>query len=287
MSQASDLLATDAQLDALADRLTSKVKDTVHGLIPRYFRTVAASVRDLRIDGDGRLHARQSTSSVQSALQSGAEPILTAGRGLVAGLGQMAGLAVKGLEQAGLRPRLKESSLQAFATVKTAALDQLVTLIINDALNVTYMAVASKQQREELLVEIREVLDGAAGRIASWADTTLLEYSQFLVGSSHPNASAYLYSGPIDARCRPFCLDKVGKVWSRKLIDQFDNRITPNTFLTRGGYNCRHLWRPVTDRALVALVDTGKYVSEDVRARVIAARTAQKIKSKSKVTRTA
>jgi hypothetical protein len=79
----------------------------------------------------------------------------------------------------------------------------------------------------------------------------------------------FLYSGPIDGRSRPFCLERVGRVFSRKAIDAMDNGQLPNAYLTCGGHQCRHTWLPIPhgDR-YEGLADTGQLVepgyAEDV-----------------------
>ncbi len=85
------------------------------------------------------------------------------------------------------------------------------------------------------------------------------------------DGQAYLYVGPVDARTRDWCLDRVGLVQTRQTIDALDNGQLPNPFLTGGGYNCRHSWLAVADPALVALADTGVR-SDGYDARVAMAR---------------
>jgi hypothetical protein len=71
---------------------------------------------------------------------------------------------------------------------------------------------------------------------------------------------AFLYFGPVDNWIRPFCLEHVGKVYTRRSIEQMDNGELPQPFLTRGGWDCRHKWigisqvsdlYPLADREIV------------------------------------
>jgi hypothetical protein len=61
-----------------------------------------------------------------------------------------------------------------------------------------------------------------------------------------PDDQLYAYVGPVDDIIRPFCLEHVGKVYTKPEIDALDNGQMPNTFLTGGGWNCRHLWAPIS-----------------------------------------
>jgi hypothetical protein len=56
---------------------------------------------------------------------------------------------------------------------------------------------------------------------------------------SNPD-DVFAYMGPLDRKTRPFCYERVGKVFTLDEIDTMDNGQLPNTFLTAGGYNCRH-----------------------------------------------
>jgi uncharacterized protein with gpF-like domain len=77
----------------------------------------------------------------------------------------------------------------------------------------------------------------------------------------------FAYVGPIDERLRPFCREHVGKVYSRADIDALDNGQLPNTFLTGGGYNCRHVWQAISKFSeLRDLVGTDQRIPEVTQA---------------------
>jgi len=57
----------------------------------------------------------------------------------------------------------------------------------------------------------------------------------------------FIYTGPIrDARIRPFCIARVGDVFTREEIEQFSvlNGSGLDGFLSPGGFNCRHRMIP-------------------------------------------
>ena len=72
----------------------------------------------------------------------------------------------------------------------------------------------------------------------------------------------YLYSGPVDLKTRQWCLDRVGKVYTRAEIDAMDNGALPDVFLTGGGYNCRHSFLAVESDEARALMGTGQRLPE-------------------------
>lgn len=78
-----------------------------------------------------------------------------------------------------------------------------------------------------------------------------------------PADQLYWYAGPADALVRPFCREHLGKVYTRAEIDALDNGQLGNVFLTAGGYNCRHLWMPISRFSeLAALQGTGERAPE-------------------------
>ena len=66
----------------------------------------------------------------------------------------------------------------------------------------------------------------------------------------------YLYVGPVDGHTRDWCLERVGKVYTRAEIEAMDNNQLPNPFLTGGGYNCRHSFLAAASEELTALLGT-------------------------------
>jgi hypothetical protein len=76
-------------------------------------------------------------------------------------------------------------------------------------------------------------------------------------------SDVFIYVGPVDERLRPFCRGHVGKVYTRAQIDALDNGQLPNTFLTGGGWNCRHVWHAVSKFSEAReLAGTGKRLPE-------------------------
>ena len=58
-----------------------------------------------------------------------------------------------------------------------------------------------------------------------------------------------LYAGPRDARNRPFCAERVNKVFPIQVVYTWDNGQGIPANLYCGGYGCRHVLIPVAQRA--------------------------------------
>ena len=123
-----------------------------------------------------------------------------------------------------------------------------------------------------------ETAAGEAERLRAETDTaaSVLNRIAAAFSATGRDHETFLYSGPIDGRLRPFCAERVGRVFSRKAIDAMDNGQLPNVYLTCGGHQCRHTWLPVPHGpGYEGLVDSGQFVepgyAEDV-ARVHEAR---------------
>jgi len=116
-----------------------------------------------------------------------------------------------------------------------------------------------------------ETAAGEAARLRAETETAASVLNRIAVASSATGRDheTFLYSGPIDGRLRPFCAERVGRVFSRKAIDAMDNGQLPNAYLTCGGHQCRHTWLPLPHGAVYeGLVDSGQFVepgyAEDV-----------------------
>ena len=64
-----------------------------------------------------------------------------------------------------------------------------------------------------------------------------------LMADKLPKNVSYVYTGPVDKKTRPICLQLMS---SGQLTRSQINGIVSNGFIERGGYNCRHQWRLFT-----------------------------------------
>lgn len=112
-----------------------------------------------------------------------------------------------------------------------------------------------------ILQVLAEVTDTEFTKVQTLFDTQTSIYGRQIEAVATENLGpnqAFLYTGPVDGRTRDWCLDRVGKVYTRAEIERMDNGQLPNPFLTGGGYNCRHSFLAVASDELTALANTGQ-----------------------------
>lgn len=112
-----------------------------------------------------------------------------------------------------------------------------------------------------ILQVLADVTDTEFSKVQTLFDTQTSIYGRQIEAVATENLGpnqAFLYTGPVDGRTRDWCLDRVGKVYTRAEIERMDNGQLPNPFLTGGGYNCRHSFLAVASDELTALANTGQ-----------------------------
>jgi len=117
----------------------------------------------------------------------------------------------------------------------------------------------------EIVDDLADALDHELASVQTLFDTQMSIYSRQVeavatqdLGPDQP----YLYVGPADDRTRDFCLEYLGQVLPRAEIEDLDNGQLPNSFLTGGGFNCRHAWLAVESEELRALSGTDERAPE-------------------------
>lgn len=153
-------------------------------------------------------------------------------------------------------------NLEAFRTLKLAELADIPDTVVRQVERVILNGIVSAQSRSTLINELTDLLDTSLPKATTLYDTALSEYSRLVVTATARGTSdeAFLFDGPIDAKLRPFCAERVGKVFTRAEIDAMDNGQLPNTLISGGGYNCRHTWIPLDEQdTLNAKANTGEY----------------------------
>lgn len=116
---------------------------------------------------------------------------------------------------------------------------------------------------EEIVAALADTLDRSQSSIRTLFDTAVSMYGRQVeavateaLGPGQP----FLYAGPIDDVTRDWCLQRVGKVFTRAEIDAMDNGQLPDVFVSGGGWNCRHSFLAVESQALRSLAGTGERV---------------------------
>jgi hypothetical protein len=102
--------------------------------------------------------------------------------------------------------------------------------------------VLSARTSDDLIEDVADLLDSSLAEARTVYDTAVSTYQRQVEAllSEGEADEVFLYAGPVDLKIRPFCKERVGKVYTRSEIDGWDNGQLPNPFLTAGGYNCRH-----------------------------------------------
>jgi hypothetical protein len=114
-----------------------------------------------------------------------------------------------------------------------------------------------------ILDDLATTLDIEQSEARTLYDTTVNVFGRQVEAVKSTPSDVYAFMGPADVKLRPFCRERVGKVYTREQIDAMDNKQLPNVFLTGGGYNCRHTFVAVSKlSSLRALVGTEQRVPE-------------------------
>lgn len=122
----------------------------------------------------------------------------------------------------------------------------------------TTRGVFGSRPSTKILADLGDVFDDREPQIRTLYDTAISIFGrqvEALQAGDDPE-TPFLYLGPADDKTRDFCLEHVGKVYTRDEIDALDNGQLDNVFLTGGGYNCRHAWIEVSKFS--ALQDLGR-----------------------------
>lgn len=121
------------------------------------------------------------------------------------------------------------------------------------------------RDRASLLDDLAATLDDELPTVRTLYDTTVSVFSRQVevLGASESPDTLFAYLGPADQVMRPFCRERVGKVYTRAEIDDMDNGQLPNVLTTGGGYNCRHSWVELAPESEWApLAESGERIPE-------------------------
>jgi hypothetical protein len=112
----------------------------------------------------------------------------------------------------------------------------------------TVRGIFGSRDVNSILTDLGQVLDQREPVIRTLYDTSISIYGRQVEAllSDESEEPVYAYMGPADEKTRDFCLEHVGKVYTREQIDELDNGQLNDVFLTGGGYNCRHQWMEVS-----------------------------------------
>lgn len=171
------------------------------------------------------------------------------------------------------------AKLAAFVTTddaKIVALKKLASIdllqqgaeIAHAAWRTLAQGIFTQRPTRVLLEDLADALDTELKDARRIYDTTVNIFSRQVEAMKSKGApdEPFAYMGPVDDKTREFCLERVGKVFTRSQIEQMDNGQLPNVFLSGGGYNCRHQFIAVSKFGDAGkLVGTGERLPEVAR----------------------
>jgi hypothetical protein len=263
----------DRQIDARAVAYQGQLAQALRAWQRQWDREIAQ-----RTDARGLMRTRPAMPARAFARAWRTGPSAVAERGAQS-LSTVGANVIEGLRSAGVSDRLSAPARRAADAAYRVTRDELMDgldRLLSDIGRATQRAQSTKQSAASLQEEIDNLIASAITRSRRQYETALATFAQTLLAAESEAGDAFLYIGPIDRRCRNFCLAHVGRVVTRETIDALSNGQLPNVFLTRGGYNCRHLWHPVREPGLVALANTRRYAAPELKSAVSAARRAIK-----------
>ena len=270
MATGDDLQRAAARDAALIDALTEAFADELEQVLVLLTARIRQLVRQLRTNTDGRIVATTQNLALALRLrQDLLQALEEAGyRDVVfrAADEPLDRLARQILTAAGPTAQAVEigafdlDALVALKEIRFAELLQVGEEIAVQLWRITVDGVLGTRPVLDLVDDLADLLDISARQARTVYDTAVSTFSRQVgqLGTTGAPDEAFLYVGPDDEKTRPFCEDRVDKVYSRAAIDAMDNGQLPNVMLTAGGFNCRHAWKRVSplDTELVALTDT-------------------------------
>jgi hypothetical protein len=105
---------------------------------------------------------------------------------------------------------------------------------------------------ERLTKDVAQAFDTTFLKASSAVDTAIIGTGRAVVMLQAERAAeddgeslVFKYVGPRDRKTRPFCAERVGRIYTRAAIDEMDNGQLKPVATFGGGYNCRHSWAPL------------------------------------------
>jgi len=165
---------------------------------------------------------------------------------------------------------LKARQRDHFAFLGQEAMDRLDQVLLDQMLTAT--------SRGSALAAIRGVITGDypwgkrrglyEWHAGTYARTAHMQFSRSVQASQAEKygIKQFIYLGPIDDITRKFCIQHVGKIYSREEIEGMDNGQTGNVFLDGGGWNCRHEFFAAHPDLANAIKESGEMKGDAVAA---------------------
>ena len=131
--------------------------------------------------------------------------------------------------------------------------EHLGELVRQEVITGTQLGLSADDIKDRLVRSIN------VNRVDNVIEPAMTNYQQqviFAMAEELPQDQRYTYSGPLDNKTRPLCREIIA---AQPLTRQQIESIFPGSFVDRGGYNCRHLWLPLSSKS--------EYTEDRARAR--------------------
>lgn len=241
-------------LAARADRLSQAFADELHGVLLDTERRLRLVIEQAATGSSSAVVKAARASRTKREIR---EALMAAGYDAMADVVTDAPFdALVSKVLAGRRAALQSAEMTASAAQKIESLKAInfsELLSEGDDLaralwQATVRGVFASRSVGAILADLGAVIDRTEPQIRTLYDLGISIFSrqvESLMAGSEPD-TPYLYAGPLDGKTRPFCLARVGRVYTRAQIATMDNQQIDNVFLTGGGYNCRHQFLEVS-----------------------------------------
>lgn len=256
--QLSLIQAAAVREGLLSDAVSLQFADELEQVLVLLNARIRALLREFEAEGGRLVSTRENLrralalrQDLRTLLEQTGLPTLSAAA-IDAPLDRIANAVLKGNAALGESATLGAFDLEALAAFKEVRLAELLSTLgdgmVEDLWRVIVDGVLGVRPVDELLKDIQDLVDGSAAEARTIYDTAVSTYSRMVdqIRSTGEPDELFLYAGPADAKTRPFCRQRVGKVYSRAEIERMDNHQLPDPMLSAGGFNCRHSFKRVS-----------------------------------------
>jgi hypothetical protein len=183
-------------------------------------------------------------------------------RETVGGFSEVSGWITKNYNDLGVAAKMTSVDKDVIDTLRGQSLDMFTQFgkqAQDRAAQAMYNAVAAGGKFSDLVATFSGILVGGKdARGASmaqyaelWANDSIMNFhnSLNLKKAEDAGIETYLYFGNLINTSRDFCIQRVGKVFTKKEIESWNDMKWSGKsgppLVNRGGWNCRHHWQPV------------------------------------------
>lgn len=271
MPKASEIQRHAVAEARLQDRLTSRFVQELDRSIALLNRRIRRIVLTLETDAGNLVATKANLGRALQLREEYRAALAAAGYSDLAQaavdepLDRLAASALRGRSIANRAARLTVGQIDTLAAFKDLRLAELLELgdDVADALQrATLDGVIGSRGVADLVDDLEDALDVTKRQARTIYDTSISTFGRAArqIHSTGDPDEQFFYAGPADGAVRPFCRERVGRVFTRQQISQMRNGQLPNVMMTGGGFNCRHQWEPVSDldEELQDLSETGE-----------------------------